>query len=149
MTAIVRDFLSTYILGVIALVVIGWALATYAGVELPGGISVVPFVIGVQIAAQRFATRAGRAPTSGEAWRGALAMTASAIALSVLLFVVLILAFGAESIFGPDFAAVFNSTLAMVVLAIIFVVYVLMARFAFSWMARAAVRNAGRMKNRK
>ena len=146
MSATVRDFLSAYILGIIAFIVINYALTVFADYSLPGSVSVVPFIIAVQVAAQRFATRTGKAPTKGESWRAALAMALSAIALSALLLIVVSFAFGADQIFGPGFSDAFDLTIALTVFGLVFVVYALLARFSFSWLARAAVRNAERLK---
>ena len=144
MVATIKSFLTAYILGVIGLIVLSWALATFADIDLPGGMGVVPFVIGVQYAANAHVNRGGGAVTGGEAWGAAFGMTLAAMIVRAVLVAIMVAAFGGEALLGPEMAGVFSSGVFAIVLAVVFAFYVLMARFGYGWMVRTALKAKSR-----
>ena len=69
MAATVRAFSIAYLAALAAIIAIAWAASAFFGFELPGSaMGVVPFVVGVQFAAQAYAKRQGDAPSGGYAW---------------------------------------------------------------------------------
>lgn len=142
----IKDFLTAYILGIIGLFVLSWLLKTFMAIELPGGIGVVPFVLGVQYAAQKHVSRGG-GPVGGKAaWRTAVAMTLAAIVVSVVLAGILMAVLGGEAVFGPEFMQILQSQIFLTVFAIVFVFYVLMARLGWGWMVKSGLKAAERRK---
>ncbi|MEL6792528.1 MAG: ABZJ_00895 family protein [Pseudomonadota bacterium] len=144
--ALIKDFLTAYVLGIIGIYALSWALATFFEIELPGGIGVVPFVIGVQLAAQKHVSRGGGEVKGGAAWRAALLMTVAAVAVSVLLLGALIVVLGVDATMGTEFMELVSVQIILVTGVVVFAFYVLMARFGFPWLVRSALKVAALKK---
>ncbi|MEL7463826.1 MAG: ABZJ_00895 family protein [Pseudomonadota bacterium] len=144
--ALIKDFLTAYVFGVIGIYALSWALAAFFQIELPGGVGVVPFVIGVQLAAQKHVNRGGGEVKGAAAWRAAFLMTLAAVALSFVLIGALIAVLGVDAVLGPDFMELVSPQIFGVMLLFVLAFYLLMARLGFPWLVRSALKVAALRK---
>ena len=141
-----KDFVTAYVLGIMGIYALSWALAAFFAIELPGGIGVVPFVIGVQWAASRHVNRGGGEVKGGAAWKAAFLMTCAAVAVSFALIGALLAILGADVVLGPEFMELVSTQIFAIVMVVVFVFYVLMARLGFPWMVRSGLKVAALKK---
>lgn len=141
-----KDFVTAYVLGIMGIYALSWALAAFFEIELPGGIGVVPFVIGVQWAASRHVNRGGGEVKGGAAWKAAFYMTLAAMVVSVVLVGALIAMLGVDAVLGPEFMELVSTQIFAIVMGVVFAFYVLMARLGFPWMVRSGLKVAALKK---
>ena len=146
MAATVRAFSIAYLAALAAIIAIAWAASAFFGFELPGSaMGVVPFVVGVQFAAQAYAKRQGDAPSGGYAWKAAFGMTAAAFAMSFVFIAIGFAAIGPTELLGPIYTELSASGFLMIA-AGVFIFYALMARLSFPWLVKSSLKAMQRQK---
>ena len=139
---VVRQFAIGYVIGVVILFALAVALDYFFAYEISSGVSVVPFVVGVHFAAQKYATQEGVQPSSGFAWRAAFAMTATGLAISAAISGLFLAVAGAEAMFGGAIPMNFF----LIALVVVAAIYLLIGRFLFSFTIRSALKAAARRR---
>ena len=143
MLLICRDFIVTYILAVIALVLLTVAIESLLATDLGNAFNIIPQIVGALVAGQRYGKRTGTRPESRFAWQAAFWMTMISVTLSVGL------AFGFVAYMGPGDAAPLLSffqdqmTLIIAIFAVVIVVYLLATRYFFGMGAKQGAAASG------
>lgn len=135
----IKDFATGYLLAFALIFVFALAVAWFLEVEPPLGVGLVPFIVGVQVAAQRHAKRTGARPSSTEAWRAALAMTLATFLFAAALTLALAVILGFKALFGDATWAALAPALAIII-GFLFMAHVVVGRFFFSFMVGTALK---------
>jgi hypothetical protein len=96
----VLTFIGSFIVMVIIINIVLWAMAKYAGMgtESGAGMGFLPVILGAMMAGQRYGKLAGAKPTAGYSW------TASFCFAVVTLASIALILFATASLLGPQFA---------------------------------------------
>ena len=141
MVRVCLDFLIAYVLALVALIILSFAVSAFLGMEIGSAVNIVPQFAGALYAGQMYVKRTGQRPEDGFAWKAAICMTLTSISLSVIVIAGVIMVLGTQGM-GELFGA-FSEIPASWLIGIIFglfVIYTLVSRFFFGMGAKNQIK---------